>query len=197
MSDIKVDPGPGYRLLEGGEIVPSDAEYAGDEGWTDLHVASATIGRPWTQADFLPMRVKLPEPLDPKSLSLEEILAEQEAKPSDDSADVLRYEASFFKHGESGARGWTAQADASTALLKHDGHYRTLEAKGAEPIECMEALVCRGIPEDLHRIAKRNLNMAMASKHQDRAGEKSGEAWEKELQKAENYLHRAWAGRWI
>ena len=165
MSDTKVDPGPGYRLLEDGEIVPSDAEYAGDEGWTDLHVASATIGRPWTQADFLPMRVKLPEPLDPKSLSLEEILAQQEAKPC--------------------------------APLKHDGHYRTLEAKGAEPIECMEALVCRGIPEDLHRIAKRNLNMAMASQHQDRAGEKSGESWEKELQKAENYLHRAWSGRWI
>lgn len=82
-------------------------------------------------------------------------------------------------------------------LSLHDGHYRTLEAKGAEPIERMEALVCRGIPEDLHRIAKRNMNMAMASKHQDRAGEKSGEAWEKELQKAENYLHRAWSGRWI
>lgn len=82
-------------------------------------------------------------------------------------------------------------------LPLHDGHYRTLEAKGTEPIEHMEALVCRGISEDLHRIAKRNLNMAMASKHQDRAGEKSGEAWEKELQKAENYLHRAWSGRWI
>lgn len=111
------------------------------------------------------VKVKFPEPTAPKSLSLEEILAEQEAKPS--------------------------------APLKHDGHYRTLEAKGAEPIERMEALVCRGIPEDLHRIAKRNLNMAMASKHQDRAGEKSGESWEKELQKAENYLHRAWSGRWI
>lgn len=187
-----------------------------------------------TMQEFGPnfVKVKLPEPPAPKSLSLDEILAEQEAKPSDDSADVMRYEASF-RHGASEAQGWTARAEVSTeakpsedpaptlrekleakakehgipleALLpkhddlfaKHDGHYRTLEAKGAEPIERMEALVCRGIPEDLHRIAKRNLNMAMASKHQDRAGEKSGEAWEKELQKAENYLHRAWSGRWI
>lgn len=195
MPDIKVDPGPGYRLLEVGEIRPEGYETLNPD--TNTCVLGEFVGSTVSAFNTSSLRVKLPEPTAPKSLSLEEILDEVEAKPSDDSADVLRYEASFFKHGESGARGWTAQADASTALLKHDGHYRTLEAKGAEPIEHMEAIVCRGIPEDLHRIAKRNLNMAMASKHQDRAGEKSGEAWEKELQKAENYLHRAWSGRWI
>lgn len=178
-----------------GEIRPEGYETLNPD--TNTWVLGEFVGSTVSAFNTSSLRVKFPEPTAPKSLSLDEILAEQEAKPSDDSADVLRYEASFFKHGESGARGRTAQADAPTALLKHDGHYRTLEAKGTEPIECMEALVCRGIPEDLHRIAKRNLNMAMASKHQDRAGEKCGEAWEKELQKAENYLHRAWSGRWI
>jgi len=163
MPDIKVDPGPGYRLLEVGEIRPEGYETLNPD--TNTWVLGEFVGSTVSAFNTSSLRVKLPEPTAPKSLSLEEILAEQEAKPS--------------------------------ALLKHDGHYRTLEAKGTEPIECMEALVCRDIPEDLHRIAKRNLNMAMASKHQDRAGEKSGEAWEKELQKAENYLHRAWSGRWI
>jgi hypothetical protein len=78
-----------------------------------------------------------------------------------------------------------------------DSHYRTLETKGQEPIIRMEAIICRGIPEELHEVAKRNLNMALASKHEDRAGEKSGEDWRKELTKAENYMHRAVHGCWI
>ena len=164
MPDYKVDPGPGYRLLVPGKKIMADTEWLMSDGSWCFEVNMkdrSKLSRPHIFA-----RTKLPEPPAPKSLSLDDILAEQGTKDLTD-------------------------------LPKHDGHYRTLEAKGAEPIERMEALVCRGIPEDLHRIAKRNLNMAMASKHQDRAGEKSGEAWEKELQKAENYLHRAWAGRWI
>lgn len=78
-----------------------------------------------------------------------------------------------------------------------DSHYRTLEAKGQEPIVRMESIICRGIPEEFHEIARRNLNMALASKHEDRAGEKSGEDWRKELTKAGNYLHRAVHGCWI
>lgn len=78
-----------------------------------------------------------------------------------------------------------------------DSHYRALETKGQEPIDRMEAIVCRGIPEEFHEIARRNLNMALASKHEDRAGEKSGEDWRKELTKAQNYMHRAVHGCWI
>jgi hypothetical protein len=78
-----------------------------------------------------------------------------------------------------------------------DSHYRTLETKGQEPIDRMESIVCRGIPEEFHEIARRNLNMALASKHEDRAGEKSGEDWRKELTKAQNYMHRAVHGFWI
>jgi len=78
-----------------------------------------------------------------------------------------------------------------------DSHYRTLETKGQEPIDRMESIVCRGIPEEFHEIARRNLNMALASKHEDRAGEKSGEDWRKELTKAQNYMHRAVHGCWI
>lgn len=152
---------------------------------------------------YVKVKAKLPEPPAPKSLSLDEIMDDQEAKPSEDLSPTQREK--LETTGWSGAfdpvpTEYTAarvRESQENTIPKHDGHYRTLEAKGAEPIERMEALVCRGIPEDLHRIAKRNLNMAMASKHQDRAGEKSGEAWEKELQKAENYLHRAWSGRWI
>ena len=81
--------------------------------------------------------------------------------------------------------------------MNHDSHYRTLETKGQEPIVRMESIICRGIPEEFHEVARRNLNMALASKHEDRAGEKSGEDWHKELTKAGNYLHRAVHGRWI
>ena len=166
MDGINVAAPEGYEPVVVGEPIPPGSLWQdSDETWRDTtHTVGqvyirdnpGTPGATWHAPHVKPI----------KSLSLDEILAEQGAKDLTD-------------------------------LPKHDGHYRTLEAKGAEPIERMEALVCRGIPEDSHRIAKRNLNMAMASKHQDRAGEKSGEAWEKELQKAENYLHRAWAGRWI
>lgn len=166
MDGINVAAPEGYEPVVVGEPIPPGSLWQdSDETWQDTtHTVGqvyirdnpGTPGATWHAPHVKPI----------KSLSLDEILAEQGAKDLTD-------------------------------LPKHDGHYRALEAKGAEPIERMEALVCRGIPEDSHRIAKRNLNMAMASKHQDRAGEKSGEAWEKELQKAENYLHRAWAGRWI
>ena len=166
MDGINVAAPEGYEPVVVGEPIPPGSLWQdSDETWRETtHTVGqvyirdnpGTPGATWHAPHVKPI----------KSLSLDEILAEQGAKDLTD-------------------------------LPKHDGHYRTLEAKGAEPIERMEALVCRGIPEDSHRIAKRNLNMAMASKHQDRAGEKSGEAWEKELQKAENYLHRAWAGRWI
>ena len=166
MDGINVAAPEGYEPVVVGEPIPPGSLWQdSDETWRDTtHTVGqvyirdnpGTPGATWHAPHVKPI----------KSLSLDEILAEQGAKDLTD-------------------------------LPKHDGHYRALEAKGAEPIERMEALVCRGIPEDSHRIAKRNLNMAMASKHQDRAGEKSGEAWEKELQKAENYLHRAWAGRWI
>ena len=166
MDGINVVAPEGYEPVVVGEPIPPGSLWQdSDETWRETtHTVGqvyirdnpGTPGATWHAPHVKPI----------KSLSLDEILAEQGAKDLTD-------------------------------LPKHDGHYRALEAKGAEPIERMEALVCRGIPEDSHRIAKRNLNMAMASKHQDRAGEKSGEAWEKELQKAENYLHRAWAGRWV
>ena len=166
MDGINVAAPEGYEPVVVGEPIPPGSLWQDSDetrqdtthtvGQVYIRDNPGTPGATWHAPHVKPI----------KSLSLDEILAEQGAKDLTD-------------------------------LPKHDGHYRALEAKGAEPIERMEALVCRGIPEDSHRIAKRNLNMAMASKHQDRAGEKSGEAWEKELQKAENYLHRAWAGRWI
>lgn len=189
MDGINVAAPEGYEPVVVGEPIPPGSLWQdSDETWRETtHTVGqvyirdnpGTPGATWHAPHVKPI----------KSLSLDEILAEQEAKPSEVPAPTLREKLD--------ATGWICRLEVSTDLPKHDGHYRTLEAKGAEPIERMEALVCRGIPEDLHRIAKRNLNMAMASKHQDRAGEKSGEAWEKELQKAENYLHRAWAGRWI
>lgn len=73
-----------------------------------------------------------------------------------------------------------------------EAEIRTLQiALAAAKDDARKATKARGILEAALR------EIHEASKHQDRTGEKSGEAWEKELQKAENYLHRAWSGRWI
>jgi len=79
----------------------------------------------------------------------------------------------------------------------HDEHYRKLESEKKEPIIRMEEKICNEIPVEFHLICKRNLNLAMCEKHTSRAGEKKGEDWKKELEKAENYLHRARTGNWI
>lgn len=76
----------------------------------------------------------------------------------------------------------------------HDAHYRRIESRGVEPIEVMETIVCNGIPPEFHQTAKRNLHLAQAAKYMIRQGEK--EASEKELAKAQNYLHRAIHGCW-
>lgn len=76
----------------------------------------------------------------------------------------------------------------------HDAHYRKIESRGVEPIEVMETIICNGIPPEYHKIAKRNLHLAQATKYMIRQGEK--DAADKELAKAQNYLHRAIHGCW-
>jgi len=45
--------------------------------------------------------------------------------------------------------------------------------------------------------AASRLSVAQALRYLLRAGTKPGENWQKELEKAENYIHRARTGRWI
>ena len=79
-------------------------------------------------------------------------------------------------------------------LNNHDEHYQRIEARGVEPIAVMESIVCAGLPEQYHAIAKRNLSLALGVKYALRLGEK--DAPEKELAKMDNYLHRARCGEW-
>lgn len=76
----------------------------------------------------------------------------------------------------------------------HDEHYRKIEGRGVEPIEVQETIICNDIPPELHAIVKRNFNLAQASKYMMRCGEKDQP--EKELAKAQNYIHRAMHGCW-
>ena len=82
--------------------------------------------------------------------------------------------------------------------MKHDEHYRKIEASGeVSPIVKMEETVCLDLPEELHAIARRNLSLALAQKYRLRAGHKAGEDAHKERDKEENYLHRATTGEWL
>lgn len=58
----------------------------------------------------------------------------------------------------------------------------------------METIICNGIPPEFHAAVKRNYNLTQATKYFMRLGEK--DQAEKELAKAQNYLHRAIHGRW-
>lgn len=80
-------------------------------------------------------------------------------------------------------------------MNKHDAHYREIEKTGVEPIVEMEGVICRDLPPELHAIARRNLSLAMATKHRLRAGKKGPP--EMDLEKARNYEHRARTGRWL
>jgi hypothetical protein len=79
-------------------------------------------------------------------------------------------------------------------MSNHDDHYRRIKAKGIEPILMQESIICQSIPEEYHAIAKRNLSLAQAVRYIARAGEKDQET--ADIEKAENYLHRARTGKW-
>ena len=71
-------------------------------------------------------------------------------------------------------------------------HYERLAAQEVEPIIIMEAISRRqNIPE------VPRMNIVLAEKHILRAGEKDDNPWDKEIYKAEDYLHRARTGKWM
>lgn len=72
----------------------------------------------------------------------------------------------------------------------HDDHY---SARNIKPIDVMEDIVKSpgAAPADVR------LRVALAIKHMMRAGTKTGESWEHDLDKALNYLHRARFGCWF
>lgn len=73
----------------------------------------------------------------------------------------------------------------------HNPHYTKMDI---EPIDVMEQRVASAtdvIGED------QNLLLALAIKHCMRAGLKGGQPWEKDIEKAKNYLHRALNGGWL
>ena len=79
-------------------------------------------------------------------------------------------------------------------MVEGTEHYRNLEARGVEPIAAMEQAAVAGIPVEMHDAVLRNLNIAMALKYLLRCGSK--DAPDSELQKAQNYVHRARYGIW-
>lgn len=76
----------------------------------------------------------------------------------------------------------------------HCEHYASRKDKCGETIDIMERLMCHDIPEELHSIVLRNFNVAQAFKYMDRLGAK--DTADKELNKAENCIHRARTGVW-
>ena len=71
----------------------------------------------------------------------------------------------------------------------HDRHYSALQI---EPISVIEQLMGNEtIPAD------RRYHIGQAFKYMARAGTKDGEPWEKDIEKARNYLHRALTGEWL
>jgi hypothetical protein len=78
-------------------------------------------------------------------------------------------------------------------MKKHDRHY---EEMAIQPIQVMEERMidCHGAdgPSTVQ-----NLNLAIAMKHIMRAGKKEGQPWRKDIEKAQNYLHRALYRKWI
>ena len=78
----------------------------------------------------------------------------------------------------------------------HDSHYKS-ENESMETIDIIERLICNGIPEEYHETIKRNYCVGQAFKYLDRQGKKSTESVDKELTKAENYIHRARTGKWL
>jgi len=71
----------------------------------------------------------------------------------------------------------------------HDDHYAD---KGIEPILVQEQVMNNeGIPRPAV------LHVAQAVRYILRAGTKKGEPWQKDIEKAFNYLHRALKGTWL
>jgi NAD-dependent dihydropyrimidine dehydrogenase PreA subunit len=76
--------------------------------------------------------------------------------------------------------------------MNHDEHYKN---RGFESIDIMESLLVFNVPEEHHEVILRNFRSAMAFKYQSRLGLKDDPV--KELQKAENWIHRAKTGEWL
>ena len=80
----------------------------------------------------------------------------------------------------------------------HDIHYKLMPI---EPFDVMEQRVKMHLEGehigDGHPPPPAKLAMAMALKYIMRAGNKDGQPWEKDVEKAMNYLNRALTGKWI
>jgi hypothetical protein len=73
---------------------------------------------------------------------------------------------------------------------KHDEHYRG----EVEPIEMIEYMGERLAGKVSFQAI---YSLLQAVKYIRRAGRKEGEPWRKDLDKAINYLHRAFLGKWV
>jgi hypothetical protein len=74
-------------------------------------------------------------------------------------------------------------------MSNHDDHYSKMKI---QPVDVQEQILAQesGLtPTQKHHICE-------AIAYQMRAGLKEGQDWRKDLEKAENYLHRARTGKW-
>jgi len=79
-------------------------------------------------------------------------------------------------------------------MEKHDEHYSEMTI---QPMGVME----ERIYTDEHRTngptRLQCFNLALALKYIMRAGKKEGQPWVKDIEKAQNHLHRALTGKWL
>lgn len=81
------------------------------------------------------------------------------------------------------------------STIKHDNHYKTMHI---EPFDVMEQRMnSHNKPSHAGPSQKQKLALAIAIKHIMRAGHKTGQPWDKDIQKAMNYLNRALTGEWL
>lgn len=78
--------------------------------------------------------------------------------------------------------------------MNHDDHYAT-RRDDFETIKTQLRMMVHRIPEEFHEVVIRNFQVATAFKYMDRLGEKDD--FNKELDKAINYLTRARTGDWV
>ena len=74
--------------------------------------------------------------------------------------------------------------------MNHDDHYIRMRI---QPVDVQEQILAQ--PSEVEHVARHHIAVAVA--YQMRAGMKEGQDWRKDLEKAENYLHRARTGLWI
>ena len=113
-----IDPGPGYRLLEVGEIIQKGDDYfARGARWTPMQ-GTSSIGHPWSEDNFRPFRRKIeaePAPIDhtpePEYIKPPLGLCPEYVWASNRAADILAAMTRYVDAGEKMPSEWLIELD--------------------------------------------------------------------------------------